>query len=147
MSGRSVAWFLAEPAFEDERAHTLGVWNLRQGRVSASDRRTFRPPFDVYETEERLVVKVEVAGMREEDFCIWLDGHILNIAGTRRDTDDKLAYHRIEVAYGDFHLGVRLPHAVAEADIQASYDRGFLEVSIPRRPQQRRIPITETTDG
>ena len=44
----------------------------------------WRPPTDVYELEETLVVRVEIAGMREEDFIIQLNGRILSIRGRGR---------------------------------------------------------------
>lgn len=115
--------------------------------ILVSNRRAFRPPFDVYETDRQIVIKVEIAGMQDEDFDISLHGRILRISGIRRDSPGKLAYQRMEVNYGEFRLDIRLPHTVDEAEIEATYDRGFLLVSVPRRPHERRIPVAELGDS
>ncbi len=134
------------PAFEDELANSIAMRRLHGEWVLGAQKRTFRPPFDVYETEQHIVIKVEIAGMQEEDFDISLDGHLLTISGIRRDTPGKLAYQRMEVNYGEFRLDIRLPHVVKEEQVEASYDRGFLLVSVPRQPQQRRIPISSVDE-
>lgn len=147
MSGESGVRQQAGPCFEDEFAGPLGARRLHVEWILTSKQGAFRPPFDVYETERHLVVKVEVAGMREEDFAISLDGRILHISGVRQDTSGKLAYQRMEINYGEFRLDVRLPHVVDQAEIEASYDRGFLNVYVPRRPVERRIPIIDAGES
>lgn len=131
-----------EPSFEDEFAGSLGARRLPLGWMVMSNRRAFRPPFDVYVTDGDIVIKVEIAGMREDQFAISVDEHVLAIAGSREDSGGKLAYQRMEVNYGEFRLEIRLPAEVDEAAIEASYDRGFLSVRVPRRPRQTQIPIT-----
>ncbi|MDI7277728.1 MAG: Hsp20/alpha crystallin family protein, partial [Anaerolineae bacterium] len=103
--------------------------------VLSSNRRAFRPAFDVYETDRHIVIKVEIAGMREEDFDISLEGQVLRIGGVRGDSDDKLAYQHMEINYGEFRLDIRLPFAVDQASIEAFYERGFLSVFVPRQPE------------
>jgi HSP20 family protein len=110
-----------------------------------SNRRAFRPPFDVYETDGNIVIKVEIAGLLEEEISISADEHVLTISGTRGDSGGKLAYQRMEINYGDFSLEIRLPGEVDEGAIEASYDRGFLLVRVPRRPRQTHVPITDVS--
>ena len=98
------------------------------------------------ETDDDIVIKIEIAGMHEEDFRISLDGRLLHITGLRRDLAGKLAYQHLEINYGEFRLDVRLPHAVAESEVRASYEKGFLFVFVPRHPRQRRIPVTEANN-
>lgn len=143
MSGRSEAWHRLGPAIEDEFVDVLRATRFSVEWLAASNRRAFRPPFDVYETDRHIVIKVEIAGMREEDFTIALDGRVLSISGARRDPSGKLGYYRMEINYGEFRLDFRLPHPASEDEIEASYDRGFLSVSVPRRPPERRIPVAE----
>jgi HSP20 family molecular chaperone IbpA len=145
MSGKSEGWPQGEPAFEEEFSDSLGARRLPAEWLLATHRRTFRPPFDVYETDHQIVIKVEIAGMGEDDFTLSLDGRLLQISGIRRDTGGKLAYQRMEINYGEFRLDIRLPHAVAQSEIEARYDKGFLSVYVPRRPNQRRIPVTEAS--
>jgi HSP20 family protein len=92
----------------------------------------WRPPTDVYETEGKVVVKVEVAGMSDEDFAISLSNRSLRISGTRHDPDRKQAYLQLEIPYGHFCTEVFLPYAVAYDEIEATYESGFLTVVLPR---------------
>jgi HSP20 family protein len=62
------------------------------------------PPTDVYETHESIAVKVEVAGMAEDDFAITYSDRTLIVAGIRRDPTAKLGYHQMEISYGEFQL-------------------------------------------
>jgi HSP20 family protein len=94
--------------------------------------RIWRPPTDVYETDDNIVVKVEVAGMAEDDFAITYSEHNLTIAGVRRDPAAKLGYHQMEIPYGEFRTDAYVPKAVDADGIEASYENGFLLVTLPK---------------
>ncbi len=140
-------WSGALSSYGDDLLQSLGAGQANTEWTLPASRRVFRPPFDIFETDEQIVVKVEIAGMREEDFAISLDGYVLHIGGRRGDSAGKLAYERMEINYGEFRLDIRLPHLVDQSEIDASYDRGFLSVHVPRQPHRRRIPITEAKEG
>lgn len=144
--GKSERRVRAQSPYGDEFMESLAAAQPNAEWALQSRRRVFRPPFDVFETDQQIVVKVEIAGMREEDFHLSLDGNMLHIGGTRGDSAGKLAYERMEINYGEFRLDIRLPHPVDQSEIDASYDRGFLSVRVPRRPHRRRIPITEAKE-
>jgi HSP20 family protein len=108
--------------------------------VSSRQQHTWCPPTDVYETGESIIVKVEVAGMEEEDFAISLDGRNLTISGVRRDPGTKLAYQQMEIAYGQFESHVQLLRAIDEDRIEATYKNGFLLVRLPKA-QPRQVPV------
>lgn len=97
----------------------------------------WRPPTDVYENEDGLVVRVELGGMRSEDFLITLMGRRLVVAGTRVDPSPKRTYHQMEIRFGEFRAEVDLPWQVQPEDVEATYDEGFLEVRLPRPGTQR----------
>ena len=102
----------------------------------------WRPPTDVYESEETLVVRVEIAGMREEDFAIQLNGRILTIRGARQDLPERRAFHQMEIRFGEFSIDLELPFQIDSEQVQATYSNGFLRVQLPKaRPRQ--IPIIE----
>ncbi len=103
--------------------------------------RVWRPPTDVYETDDSIVVKVEVAGMAEDDFSITFSEHTLTIAGVRRDPSAKLGYHQMEILYGEFRTDVYVPGTVDVDGIQASYKDGFLLVILPKT-KPHRVAIT-----
>jgi HSP20 family protein len=108
--------------------------------ISARQHKTWRPATDVYETDSYIVVKVEIAGMEEEDFVVSLDSKRLLITGIRRDPAAKLAYQQMEIPYGQFETDVLLPLAVDEDQVEATYHNGFLSVFLPKaRPRQ--VPV------
>jgi len=90
----------------------------------------WRPPTDVYETEDAMVIRVEVAGMRESDFTISLVERTLTIRGVRQDTSERRAYHQLEIAFGEFHTEVELPYLVLSDKADATYRDGFLRITL-----------------
>jgi HSP20 family protein len=102
----------------------------------------WRPPTDVYETDSNIVVKVEVAGMAEDDFSITFVERSLAVAGIRRDPSAKLGYHQMEIPYGEFHTEVYVPEAIDVDGIEASYTNGFLIVTLPKA-SVRRVVISQ----
>jgi HSP20 family protein len=109
---------------------------------------TWRPPTDVYETENSVVIKVEVAGMSPDDFEISFAERILQIRGTRVDRKRKLSYHCLEVQYGDFLSEVYLPGRYSDEEIEAQYENGFLTITLPKAPpaQPRSIAVQSIED-
>lgn len=105
---------------------------------------TWRPPTDVYETDEAVIVRVEIAGMRDADFTVTLHDQLLIITGTRIDPSPKVAYHQLEVRYGDFRTEVFLHWSVEADSITAVYQDGFLVVTLPKA-RQRRVKVVEVS--
>lgn len=117
-------------------------------RLPTRHRNAWRPPTDVYETERSIEVRVEVAGMREEDFRISLADRSLIIAGRRKDPSPKRAYQQMEISWGEFRTEVYLPCAVDEERVEASYKDGFLLIVLPKAEAQRkRVPISVVLEG
>ncbi len=107
--------------------------------------RTWRPPTDVYETDNCVVVKVEIAGMEQGDFTISLSDRYLTISGVRHDPVARaqglnLSYQQMEIQYGDFTTEVYLPWDVVEDKIEATYEEGFLKVVLPKAKAQK-VPV------
>lgn len=108
----------------------------------------WRPPTDVYETEDSVVIKVEIAGMTPDDFEISFAERILQIRGNRLDRQRKLSYHCLEVQYGDFLSEVFLPGKYDEEKIEAQYENGFLSITLPKAPPEspRSIAVQSPDD-
>ena len=113
--------------------------------VHSGQQGTWCPPTDVYETDDCVVVKVEIAGMDRDAFVISLDGRRLTIAGVRRDPAEKLAYQRMEVLYGQFETQVHLTRPVDEGHVEAVYENGFLIVRLPT-VKPRQVPVVALDD-
>jgi HSP20 family protein len=92
----------------------------------------WRPPTDVYETEEEFVIVVEIAGMRGLDISATYDKGLLSVCGTRSDKGGLKAYHQMEIAYGEFASEVHLPSSIDTENIEATYSDGFLRVVMPK---------------
>ena len=100
----------------------------------------WQPPTDVFETEDMIVVRVEIAGMQESDFVITLDERRLSIRGTRSDLPEKRAYQQMEIHFGEFSAGVELNTQINVEEAEAIYSNGFLRVSLPKtRPHKVQI--------
>ena len=100
------------------------------------------PPTDMYETENNYVVRVEIAGMHEEDFEISVENNILMISGSRSDIPERRAYQQMEIRFGKFETSVGLPDPIDLESSNANYAEGFLTVTLPKaKPIQ--VEITE----
>ncbi len=100
----------------------------------------WRPPTDVYETDDFAVVIVEIAGVSEGDYQVTLTGRTLVISGERRDPAAKLGYQQMEIRYGKFRTEVQLLWSLEPGGQDAVYQDGFLKVTL-RKAQTRRVPI------
>ncbi len=99
------------------------------------DRRShlWRPPTDVYETDEQIVVQVEIPGVEPANFSVSLNERRLNVSGVRADPGpDRRAYYQMEVHFGEFRSEVELPGPIDENNIQVEYRDGFLRLSLPK---------------
>lgn len=95
----------------------------------------WRPRTDVYETDEEMVVYMDIAGMRADDFRVEFVDGVLTIAGERVPRrEGKRHYHAMEVQVGPFERRLRLPGSVDPASIRANYEHGFLEVRLNKIP-------------
>jgi HSP20 family protein len=124
---------------EEVQSLTPGIGRWRNGIVRPH---VWRPPTDVYETEDIIVVRVEIAGMREEDFSISLSNRLLTIRGTRQEAPERRAYHQMEIFFGEFSTEVELPGPVVVEAVIAEYQSGLLRLVFPKE-QPKKIQVNE----
>lgn len=102
----------------------------------SSRQHAWRPPTDVYISDDSLIVRVEIAGMRDGEFSITFEDHTLSIRGSRPDFPERRAYHQMEIRFGDFRTDIGLHWPVDTDGIDAEYKDGFLRVMLPiAKPQ------------
>src|SRR5256886_1399447 len=125
--GRGSGSFTVHPAEELEVYFNEVAHGRPVGFVASSK---WKPPTDIYETDTALVVYMDIAGMRPEDFTVEDGDGVLTIAGERtaRRHEGKPHYHAMEVQVGPFERRFRLPVPVDPESIRANYEQGFLEV-------------------
>lgn len=99
---------------------------------------------DVYETEEKLVVKARTAGVNKEDLDVSISDSILTISGTLSSGDDTDAtnWHIQECYWGEFSRTVALPVAVKEDEVEAGLKDGVLTISFGKVKQEQAKKIT-----
>jgi HSP20 family protein len=110
--------------------------------------RRWSPAMDVVETEDNYVLRADLPGVSEGDVKIELDDNVLTISGERKSAhkEAKEGYYRVERAYGSFSRTLKLPEGVDADSISASFDRGVLEVRVPK-PEQRKPRKVEISAG
>jgi HSP20 family protein len=97
----------------------------------------WKPPTDVYETADAIVVHMDIAGMQPEDFTVEFAEGVVTITGERAPRGEgKRHYHSMEVQVGPFERRLRLPAPVDPTSLRATYDHGFLEVRLTKLPQR-----------
>lgn len=101
------------------------------------EERGWMPAVDVFEKNDKFIVKAEVPGMKEEDIDVSVVGDTLTIKGERKtETEVKEEdYYRCERSYGSFYRSIPLPSAVDASKIEASYEDGLLEVTLPKKAE------------
>lgn len=106
------------------------------------------PLTDVYVTDNGLVIKVELAGMRSEHLEITVEGNRLRISGSRPDgcRASKCSFLVMEINYGPFETSLELPPGYDLGQAKAAYLNGFLRIDVPvaqREAKSNNVPIAE----
>lgn len=107
----------------------------------------FIPPVDIYEDANRLVLKLEVPGIPQEDLKINLENQTLTVAGQRKFVSDEKEenFHRIERRYGSFTRSFIVPATIETESVQANYENGVLSITLSKKeaakPRQVKIEI------
>jgi HSP20 family protein len=98
------------------------------------EERGWMPAVDVFEKEDRFVVKAELPGMKEDDIDVSVVGDTLSIKGEKKtETEIKEEdYYRCERSYGSFYRSIPIPSNVDANKIEASFEDGVLEVALPK---------------
>jgi HSP20 family protein len=106
--------------------------------------RRWIPAMDLVETGDHYVLRADLPGLSEKDVNIELESNVLTISGERKAerAEEKGGYHRVERAYGSFSRSLTLPDGVNPEAVEAEFDRGVLEVKIPKPEQIKPRKVT-----
>ena len=101
--------------------------------------RLWRPPTDVFETENQVVVLMEIAGMKQKDLNVSLIDNVLVIKGDRQEKTlaQKTFYRNMEINYGMFERNIYLPEFIDPESVKAEYKEGFLEIRLDKKEGKR----------
>jgi len=92
------------------------------------------PAVEVFEKEDKYVIRVELPGVKEEDMNVSVEGDTLTIKGEKKAEGEvkEENYYRCERSYGSFIRSIGLPSTVNASKISADYEDGVLEVTLPK---------------
>src|SRR6185295_5463852 len=101
--------------------------------------RRWVPPMDLVETDEHFVLRADLPGLSEGDVAIELEDNVLTVSGERtaEHEDKKEGFYRMERSFGQFRRSLTLPEGIDAERIAATFDKGVLEVRIPK-PEARK---------
>jgi HSP20 family protein len=106
---------------------------------NAGTLRRWIPAMDLVETDDDFVLRADLPGLSDGDVNVELEDNVLTISGERKSEHEerKEGYYRVERASGAFSRSLTLPEGVNAEAIKASFDKGVLEVRIPK-PEERK---------
>jgi len=98
---------------------------------------SFTPAVDIYEDNQKVVLKLEVPGIEEKDLDVRVENHTLTVKGERKfEKEEKEEnFHRIERRYGSFYRAFTLPSTVDTENVDAKYNAGVLKLELKKKPE------------
>lgn len=105
----------------------------------------WRPPFNIFEKNNSLVIMMEAAGVKPDDLRVVLDKNIITISGKREDpfADESRNFFSIEISFGTFERRIKLPYEVDAEKAVVKTKEGFVQIVLPKAPPsvEKRIKI------
>jgi HSP20 family protein len=112
----------------------------------SNDVRTRRwvPAMDLVETDDHLVLRADLPGLERDDVDIEVKDGVLTVSGERRAEQEKRSegFYRVERAFGSFSRSLSLPEGIEPEGISADFNRGVLEVRIPKPEETKPVRVS-----
>ena len=92
------------------------------------------PLVDIYEADEKFLVRAELPGVDKEGVSVSIDENLLTIKGKKHfvEAKDGEKWKRVETQYGEFSRSFTLPDNIDADKVSAAYKDGVLELSVPK---------------
>lgn len=105
--------------------------------------RGFSPALDISETDEDIVVKVELPGVDPKEIEVSVSGTTLTVKGEKKEEHEENteSMHRIERSYGSFLRSITLPSEVNEEKTEATFKDGVLNLKLPKAQPTKKSSI------
>jgi HSP20 family protein len=138
-------WNLSPTTLDELRREFDSAVGSVSGAVSRSC--STNPPVSVWESNERLVVELDVPGIQQSDLEVLVEDGVLTVAGNRRPSEHAGEQKYSNGRFGEFSRSIKLHESLDTTSIQAELDNGVLTLSIARRAeaQPRTIPVAVRT--
>lgn len=108
-------------------------WGAHELSQSAS----WQPRCNMEETDDAIIVEVELPGVTRENVHLSVEGDVLRISGERHASSQRQGrnYHYLEQHYGRFERQLRLPRSINREGIAAEFSNGILSITLPKNNQ------------
>lgn len=127
--------------FEKTLEDMLGI-----GPSFTLSERSWRPPMDMYETPEEVIIRAEIGGVDKEDLEVEISSKAVRIQGKRPTpaSGRNCTYRLAEIQYGRFERILFLPSPIDPDKVSAASKNGLLEIRLVKRPldQTYKVPIS-----
>jgi HSP20 family protein len=116
--------------------------------VASAQVRRFAPATDLIESDTHYILRADLPGLSEDDVNIEFEGNVLSISGERKSEHEHRGkgFYRVERSYGSFRRSLRLPAGVDAEAIKATFDKGVLEITVPK-PEAAKAHKVEISVG
>jgi len=122
-------------------------FELVTGRIHipAATGAKWKPPLDIYELEDQIVIKLELAGVKRKEIDITQEGNRIRISGKRNtgDREQIHTYHQMEINYGEFERVIIVSDTVRIDEVKASYKDGFLVIRAQKKPAEVLVELNK----
>ncbi len=110
-----------------------------RGREEGIEAGAWLPAVDIYETDNDVVVKAELPGVRRDEIGVEVKAGVLTLRGERKHEKETKEenYHRVERSYGTFVRSFTLPASVEEDKVSAKLSEGVLEIHLPKKAEAK----------
>ena len=100
---------------------------------------SWSPAADIYETDDNIVLKVELAGIEKGDVNIEVRDNVLILKGNRslEQSESDEHYHMMECSYGTFQRVFTLPGVIKKSSIKTEVKDGVLEITVPKTKERK----------
>ncbi len=128
-----------ERLFEEWPFRWVTPWSRR-----ALVAREWAPRIDMFDREDKVVIKAELPGMSKEDIDISITGNVLTIKGEHKVEEEVKDedYYCCERYRGTFYRAIQLPSGLETDKIEANYENGILEITLPKAPEVKPKKVT-----
>lgn len=111
----------------------------RSGNQEEIIRGAWMPSVDIFESQDKIVLEAELAGMKPEDVDVSIENNVITLRGERKfEKDDEAEnYHRVERGYGTFTRSFTLPRTVTGDEASADFQNGVLKITLPKREEAK----------
>jgi HSP20 family protein len=132
------SWLMNFRLMQREMERLLGYLGTSKPPVAHFAPKIWEPAVDIYETENELVVVIELAGVKQEEISVAVESKSLLVKGVRRESSatSRKSYHQMEIHSGPFEKMVALPAPVNPDQTKAYYDDGLLKIVLPKIKQE-----------